>query len=165
MDPAAFISPVQTSLNDRSDKELPVSCRFPRITFFVQSHGSCMNRPLKGRPSTNARKGGGRSWKWLLPREMKEHVRKGDARGISSEKQDGTTDQLMECRPLFEPMKSNAQGMDETLDMEPTISGVSSSMKRSHGTLAARRTSSCHGARRCTRSRRPAARRHACSKA
>jgi hypothetical protein len=48
-------------------------------------------------------------------------VRKGDARGSSSETQAGTTDQLMECRPLFEPMKSNAQGMDETLDMEPTI--------------------------------------------
>lgn len=49
-------------------------------------------------------------------------VRKGDARGLSAEKHGGTTtDQLMECRPLFEPMKSNAQGMDDTLDMEPTI--------------------------------------------
>ena len=48
-------------------------------------------------------------------------VRKGDARGSSADKQGSAGDQLMECRPLFESMKSNAEGMQDGLDMEPTV--------------------------------------------
>ena len=45
-------------------------------------------------------------------------VRKGDALGGGELQQDG---QLMECRPLFEPMRSNAQGARVGRDMEPEI--------------------------------------------
>jgi hypothetical protein len=53
-------------------------------------------------------------------------VRKGDARGIAADEQQqqeggSVADHLMECRPLFVPMKSNAQGMVEGHEMEPTV--------------------------------------------